>query len=381
MNYYQIYFFLDQGVDVLKKIAVSLLYISLILLVKNGSRAQDMYFNDLERYSDGYEIASIKTVNGKFYAYIVLLYNENPHFVNLIQKDSIPMKVIGNEGFNVKEYKQYINSATDLHYKDMAQSMLDIYLEPSRFSDKELANMEQLLVKKNVILKFSRDKNTGSDRIMLDYCIFGKKNPIDIVHPLIEIKEKMYNIHPFIYYDEFSTSNSTFYYDMIYINQGEVNNDFYIAQKVLGGENVNSMFFVGSKVTENIKYCLIRSFSSKSAIREEIFKMFVIHELTHKMLNNRFNNFDQVTGEELSLTSTIFSNPYLGLAVMYAYLNYNSVNPHRIAALNFLKFVADKTGKNDFVLKPGLIKHLSAAELRKYSKENFEFNIGRLTKL
>ena len=73
------------------------------------------------------------------------------------------------------------------------------------------------------------------------------------------------------------------------------------------------MFFVGSKVSEDIKHCLLMAFKDNSSIRSEIWKMFVIHELTHKMMNNQFNNYDQITGEEISLSSTIYSNPYLGL--------------------------------------------------------------------
>ncbi len=62
---------------------------------------------------------------------------------------------------------------------------------------------------------------------------------------MFNTSERFYNILPFIYYDEFSTSNSKFYFDMIYINPEEVQNDYVIARRVLTGENVDSMFFVG----------------------------------------------------------------------------------------------------------------------------------------
>jgi hypothetical protein len=318
-----------------------------------------------------YEKLSIKNINGKFYAYVVLLFNENPHFVNLIQKDSIPMKIIGNEGFNIKEYKIYLKTIRRKKLKALADTLLTVYLEPRRYSDLKLASLERLLLDRNIILKFSRDKNPGNRRIVLDYCIYGKKYLIKIKHPLLKIKGKIYNIQPYIYYDEFSTSNSTFYFDMIYINSEEVLNDYLIAKKILEKADVNSMFFVGSRITDDIKYCLIKAFKDKSAIKQKIWEMFVVHELTHKYLNNRYNYYDQVKGEELSLASTIFSNPYLGISVMYSYLNYNSINPHRIAAMNYVKYISESSGDADIVDNPGKIKYMSNEKLKNLSKKYF----------
>ena len=316
------------------------------------------------------EAINIKSINGKFYAYIVLLFNENPHFVNMIQKDSIPMRIMGHEGFHIKEYKSYLNTIRDQKLKNLAGLLLSIYLEPKKFDIKTLRGVEDTLISRNIILKFSKDMNTWSEKISLDYCIFGKKRPIDVKHPFFEIKEPIYNIQPFIYYDEFSTSNSTFYFDMIYINPVEVENDYIIAKNILEGGNANSMFFVGSQITEDIKYCLFRAFKDQKSIKTEIWRMFIIHELTHKVLNNRYNNFDQVQGEELSLVSTIYSNPLLGLSVLYSYLNYNAINPHRVAAMNFVRFVAKATGKPDITGNPSLIKFIPESELQNLAKKH-----------
>ncbi len=319
-------------------------------------------------------IINIRSTDGKLYAYIVLLFNENPHFVNLIQEDSISSEMLQTEGFHIREYDNYLKSIKIPEIKKTAELMLNIYYYPRRYDDKYLESMADKLTKNNIILRFSRDRNLGKERVVLDYCIFGIKKPLDIIHPLfnISIKEKIYNIQPLIYYDEFSTSNSTFYFDMIYINSDEVNNDYIIAKKVLAGENVYSMFFVGASVNNDIKYCLARSFDNKAVIKNEIFRMFEIHELTHKILNNHYDYFDQVSGEELSLSSTIFSNPYLGLAVMYSYLEYNPINPHRIAAMNYVRFIANKTGNLELADNPSNIKNLQVAEIKKYTKEHFE---------
>jgi hypothetical protein len=324
------------------------------------------------------ETINIKSINGKLYAYIVLLFNENPHFVNMIEKDSIPLRLMGNEGFHVKEYKGYLNSIRDKKLKNLANLLLTIYLEPGKFDSKSLKNVEEILANRNVILKFSKEKKSWSDRISLDYCIFGSKQLVEVKHPFFDIKESIYNIQPFIYYDEFSTSNSTFYFDMIYINPIEVENDYIIAKKIIGGENVSSMFFVGSQITDDIKYCLSRAFNDKKNIKNEIWKMFIVHELTHKVLNNKYNNFDQVQGEELSLGSTIFANPLLGLSVLYSYLNYNAINPHRIAAINYIKFIANATGNQEIMENPGLIKYFTQGEIQGLVKKHYLATIKNL---
>jgi hypothetical protein len=314
---------------------------------------------------------SIKSVNGRLYAYIVLLFNENPHFVNLIQKGTIPLNVIGDEGFHVREYKRYLRTINNSKIRELAQLMLSVYLEPKRYSSHNLGKIEKNLEAYNIILRFSRNFNTGLNQITLEYCIFARRIRLEITHPLIKTREVIYNIQPFIYYDEFSTSNSTFYYDMVYINPDEVTNDAIIAHRVLKDQNVQSMFFVGSVVNDDIKYCLSRAFNDSSRIREEIWRMFVLHELTHKIINNRYNHFDQITGEELSLSCTIYANPYLGMSVLYSYMNYNAINPHRIAAINYIQFVSEETGRAELVENPGLLKFIPEDELKRLSKRHF----------
>jgi hypothetical protein len=342
--------------------------------------AQEEQFYESDESDYEAKSVNLRTENGKLYAYIVLLYNENPHFVNLIQKGSIPFKVLGIEGFHVKEYKNYLKTLTGKNLRGTAQKMLDLYLEPYKYEDSQLRDIEKNLISRNIILKLSRDRNLGEEKLTLDYCIYGKKVPLNINHPFVSIKEKIYNIQPYIYYDELSTSNSTFYFDMIYINPSEVDNDFMIAKRVIENKNVSSLFFVGSRVTDDIKYCLSKAFDNINSIRDEIWKMFVIHELTHKILNNNYNNFDQVVGEELSLCSTIYINSHLGLAILYSYLNYNNINPHRIAAMNFVKFCAEKTGNKEYINNPASLKNMQESKLKQFARDNFFININELKK-
>ncbi|HOP61778.1 MAG TPA: hypothetical protein PK358_00280 [Spirochaetota bacterium] len=322
-------------------------------------------------YRYKYRGTSIKTVNGKFYAYIVLLFNENPHFVNLIQKGTIPMKEMSYEGFSIKAYKNYMLTIQDQRLRREAELILRVFLEPDGFDDSRLKVIENSLVKRSIVLKFYREGVYKGARLTLDYCIYGEKVRIDIKHPFFESNEVMYYIKPYIYYDEFSTSNSTFYHDMIYINPEEVYNDYVIAKNIINGKDIKTMFFVGSKVTDDIKYCLNMAFKERQSIKDEIWKMFVIHELTHKFMNNRFNNYDQITGEEISLSSTIYVNPYLGLSVMFSYLNYGSLNPHRMAAMNYITFVSENTGNRDLVNNPGQIKNISSEKIRDITKRHF----------
>ena len=325
-----------------------------------------------------YSSASLNTVNGKFYAYIVLLFNENQHFVNLIQKGTISLKEMGNFGFNVKAYKSYLATIQDQKLLEEAELLLKVYLEPQQFSDTELDEIEKQLLKRNVVLKFYSDKTAHNVPLSLDYIIFGEKIRIDIRHPLLELEEQMFYIKPYIYYDEFSTSNTTLYYDLIYISPDEVNNDYIIAKSILAGKEIKSRFFVGSRVTEDIRFCLLRSFKDASTIKAEIWRMFVIHELTHKFLDKKFRSFDQITGEEISLSSTIYSNQYLGLSVLYSYLNYGQMNPHRIAAVNYISYIAQASGNRELVSNPGLVKNLPMDKLKEWTKSHFFDCLNRL---
>jgi hypothetical protein len=150
-----------------------------------------------------------------------------------------------------------------------------------------------------------------------------------------------------------------------------MHNDYIIGRNALAGKSVRSMFFVGARVSEDIASCLKRAFANGKPIKTEILRMFEIHELTHKILNNHYNFYDQVIGEELALSSTIYSNPYLGLSVLYSYLDYNVINPHRIAAMNFVRFAASRTRNTDMIDNPSLVRGLDEEEILKLAREHF----------
>ena len=363
------------------KRGLSFFILFFLLCLSDSFIFAEMFRNELPsfpEYKYRYSTVGIKTVNGKFYAYIVLLFNENPHFVNIIQKGTVSIKEIGNQGFHVKAYRNYLASLQDKAHYDEAALLLNLYNDPAKFSEAKLQEIADALAKRNIILKFRKEGYHRMTIVTLDYCIFGEKVKIDVKHPLLDYNEDIYYIKPFIYYDEFSTSNSTFYYDMIYINSEEVENDYIIARDILRGKEVRSMFFVGSRVYDDIKASLLRAFTGSSDIKNEIWRMFVIHEITHKLLDNHFNNDDQVSGEEISMSSTIYANPYLGLAVLYSYLNYSNDNPHRLAALNFIAFASDALENKELLDNPGLLRNLSHDKLRDLARSHFLSGIKRL---
>jgi hypothetical protein len=73
----------------------------------------------------------------------------------------------------------------------------------------------------------------------------------------------------------------------------------------------------------------------------------------------------------MALSSTIYSNPYLGLSVMYSYLDYNAMNPHRIAALNYLRFIAQETSNKKIIDDPSQIKTMPEQEIVRLTKLHF----------
>ena len=363
------------------KRGLSFFILFFLLCLSDSFIFAEMFRNELPsfpEYKYRYSTVGIKTVNGKFYAYTVLLFNENPHFVNIIQKGTVSIKEIGNQGFHVKAYRNYLASIQDKKHYDEAALLLNLYNDPAKFSEAKLQEIADALAKRNIILKFRKEGYHSMTIVTLDYCIYGEKVKIDVKHPFLDYNEDIYYIKPFIYYDEFSTSNSTFYYDMIYINTEEVENDYIIARDILRGKEVRSMFFVGSRVDEDIKASLLRAFTGSSDIKNEIWRMFVIHEITHKLLDNHFNNDDQVSGEEISMSSTIYSNPFLGLAVLYSYLNYSNDNPHRLAALNFVAFASDTLENKELLDRPGLLRNYSHDKLRDLARNHFLAGIKRL---
>ena len=104
--------------------AIAIIIASNIVMFSGHAQLYDGAYNN---YNYNAETINIKSINGKFYAYIVLLFNENPHFVNMIQKDNIPLKIMGNEGFHIKEYKNYLNTLRDKKLKNLANILLMIY--------------------------------------------------------------------------------------------------------------------------------------------------------------------------------------------------------------------------------------------------------------
>jgi len=154
------------------------LILILFILFYSVNYSYSTIYSSINAEDYNYEIGTgaIKNINGKLYAYIVLLFNENPHFVNLIENESIPIKIMSVEGYHIKEFKKYLEIVKDSKLKETADKMLGIYVEPTKFSNSELLEIENKLLKWNIILRFTRKININSSIMTLDYCIYGKNN-------------------------------------------------------------------------------------------------------------------------------------------------------------------------------------------------------------
>ncbi|MFW6366429.1 MAG: hypothetical protein ACOC2H_08155, partial [Spirochaetota bacterium] len=300
----------------------------------------------------------LSSKKGILYAHLVLLFNRNPHFLNVIHNRDY-------SGSDTETYddifRRYVGSLDKGGLRRVAEELLLLYDSPSSFSPERIRALEQSLESYTIIAKFVMQE-LGYD---LDYCIYGKRTRIELRHPFLLSSHVIYNIQPIIHYDEFYSSNSTFYHDLIYIDINEVQNDADIIKKILHGRSTSGSYYVGANVNDNMKVCLKKAFKAEEDVESEIRRIFIIHEMTHKILNNRFNYYNRIVEEELAIASTIYANPYLGLSVCYSYLNYPYVHsPHRIAALKFLRFVAEDTGDSSYLYSPSRIKSLSADQLR-----------------
>jgi hypothetical protein len=343
------------------------------------TKGKDAIRSGSEPFSIKLKQESLKSADGQLYAHIAFLFMDNPHFINLINPGSVSELTDLSDNYKQLVYDHYLNSIKNTPNYSLAYSVGKVYSDYRNIPEKEIQRLEKELETKNIVIKVAPpEKPSPADpepkgSPSLHYCIFGEKIPLTITHPLFDYKDPLFYVHPFVVYDEFSTSNSTAYNDMVYIDLNEVENDYRIAAAVLQNRKTPpSALFVGAPVDEDIKACLKNAFRNIHDVKPEIWRMFVIHEMTHKILNVRYRNFEQVRGEETALSSTVYDNPRLGLAVMYSYLSYQALSPHRIAAHNFLSFFAGEKNDSGFTEDYSKIRKLSDAEIKSISKKHFE---------
>jgi hypothetical protein len=302
--------------------------------------------------------AMLSTPDGFLYSYIVLIFSNNPHFLNIINNDDFSS--LDNSDY-LHLFEKYKAEIRDEKLNILLNSVYTLAVHPEKMTNLEINEIERKLEEHKIIAKFVREENT----YILDYCIFGKRKKITIQHPFLISKHDIYTIEPLIQYDEFFSSNSTFYHDLIYIDDYEVENDSHILNVILEGKTPEDLYYVGAKITDDIKTCTKKSFPSGGDTKHSLKRIFIIHELTHKIINTRYGYYNSIVEEELAIASTIYDNPYLGLSVVYSYLNYNYTHsPHRIAALKFLRFTAEDTDDTSFLYNPSKLKMLSADQLR-----------------
>ena len=293
--------------------------------------------------------------------------------MNLIQPNSVSHNQVQNENSKIEAYSNYIKTIRESSLRTDASSLLDLYRNPFAYNSNSLDDISRKLEKRNIVTHFSFDE-IEKNRLNLDYCIFGRKKILTVSHPLFNYKETVYNIVPLISYPEILVSNSMTYDDIVYVSREEIENDAGIARRVLSGKNVNNLLFNGARVNSEMRFCLQKAFRGKeNDILTETTRLFEIHELTHKILYNKYKLQDPVTQEEFALSSTIYDNPLLGLAVMYSYLDYDNLTQHKLAALNYIRYIANNSGKSFLMEKPEkFAKEFTPDEIRLLTKSHFD---------
>ncbi|MDA3900399.1 MAG: hypothetical protein PF637_07755 [Spirochaetes bacterium] len=308
--------------------------------------------------------ALLSTSNGTYYSYIVLLFNENPHFINILMDLTITTE--SNVSFE-KLYLLYLNRNKELPFYSLAKQLHRLYRNPGSFDDATLREMEKKLESYDIVLRFVNI----AQGLTLDYCIYGRKEVVKEFHPFLENDQQIYNIIPTIYYDEFFSSNSTFYRDLIYIDGNEVKNDYNIALLVKKSAALKGFYYIGSEVTPDIQFCLMNAALDSGDLEKRIERVFIVHELTHKIVNNNYKYYNSIIEEELAIASTMFVDPYLGLSALYSYLNYYRYSPHRIAALKFIKFSSRSLGRPTMAYNPSELKDVSPDALKLLAQNYF----------
>ena len=139
-------------------------------MVGDSDLKADVHGDGAQEYSYSQSFINIRTPNGKLYAYVVLLFNENPHFVNMIQEHSIPVEKMQKDGFHIAEYRNYLKNLREPATYRIAEQLLAASLQPRKYTDKILDSLRDALEKRNIILRFSRDrKGSDEERIIQGY--------------------------------------------------------------------------------------------------------------------------------------------------------------------------------------------------------------------
>ena len=316
--------------------------------------------------------------NFKLYAHMMLLYNENVHFVNKIETEKISAnELFEDEAVNHSRYIKYMNSIKDAKLKSLADKLLHIYKNINDNNAENLTTVEKSLEKENILTKFVIEN--GSNRVSVDYIFYGKREKLTVKSPFFKDSDDCYNIIPFIRYDEFSTTNTTFHKNHIFIKNDEMIYDYKTLMDILSGKNSISTF-LGVPIDNNIKKAVSKAYSEKNCTFKDIRRLTEILLITMKLGTDKL----QITKTELNracgISAVINDSPYEGLIILFAYLQYNKKTEYSIAAKNFIKFASEKTGNMSISDDPSLLITLEKNELKSIANEYF-LNISKNRKL
>ncbi len=310
------------------------------------------------------------SANGKLYSYIFMLINENPYFVNIITNNSVSTGSM-NEGFEVELYRKYVETISDKKLKGLAQQIFHIYNNPPGNSTTLLANIEKLLLQYDIIAKLTIGKwYDGRPRLISDYMIFGVKEKIQVKHPFFSDTSHIYSVKPKIHYDEMTSSNNTFYKDLIYIHEQDVHDDVLVINLILANNKNYTMYLNGGLVNQDVEFWAKGAFAGGRVIEQEVRNIQTIYLLTIKLLESRYPLYDKKLVHGMAMASTIFNNPCLGMSYLHAYNSYKKDDPRYSAAQDLLKYLtANNSNENGAGEKD--IKQLKDSFIRQVVKQYF----------
>ncbi len=304
----------------------------------------------------------------KLYSYIVLLYYENVHFVNKIEKEKITVnELFQNETVNHTRYISYMNSLGDKRIKSLAQEMFDYYKDRNSFTAEKLDVLEKSLENENILVKFN--VNNRSEHY-IDYLLFGKLEKLSVKSPLFKDVEDYYNIIPYLPYDDLRTSSTTFYPNLIHINMNEMYYDHKIFLDILSGKN-SIPLYLGVPIDDNIRSAVKKAYPDKKCTVSDVRILMENMILTMQIAREKLKIKEPPVTRGFGLSSVIYDSPYEGLILLYAYLQYDKKTEYSKAANNFIKFTSDKTGNDSIKKDPSLLCSMTKDDLAKIAHEYY----------
>lgn len=306
--------------------------------------------------------AELKNIESeKLYAYMILLFNENPHYVKQFENVPITSADLNDEVFNQTRYIKYMNTVSDKKIKSLAEELLNVYKNINSYSSENLSAIEAALEKENILAKFTSKKEMSSS--CFDYIIYGRREKLTGKSLLFNDESDYYNIIPLYKYDDLSSSCVTFYDHCIYIKSEEIMYDQITFLDILSGKN-SIQGYLGVPLNDNIRRAVRKAYAEKKCTLNSVRKSAESLLLGMQIAKDKLKIDKPELVRAFGISSVIYDSPYEGLIPLFAYLQYHKKTEYNIAGKSFLKFASDKTGDKSIPDYPSVLCSMTKEELK-----------------